>query len=166
MSRPRIDELLRLMANGFDQGEFSLLANLRSVDDASWDALPEGGHRSIRALTAHVGMFKFMYANHAFRDGSFDYDEDPATPPPERLASRDAAVDWLREGHDYLTTAIDELEDDAELAVPRKAHWGGMVPTAALLTIMVQHDLFHAGEINHTRALLQDTDRWYIPDPP
>jgi uncharacterized damage-inducible protein DinB len=166
MPRPRIDELLRLMANGFEEGEFSLLANLGSVDDVSWTALPEGGHRSIRDLTAHVGMFKFMYANHAFRDASFDYSEDPATPPDERLSTPSAAVEWLSEGHAYLTTAIDELTDDAELGALRKAHWGGMVPTEALLTIMVQHDLFHAGEINHARALLQDTDRWYIPDPP
>ena len=80
MSRPRIDQLLRLMNDGFEGGDFSLLANLGSVDEASWEALPEGGHRSIRELTAHVGMFKFMYANHAFRDASFNYLEDPATP--------------------------------------------------------------------------------------
>jgi hypothetical protein len=25
---------------------------------------------------------------------------------------------------------------------------------------MIQHDLYHAGEINHLRALSQDADRW------
>jgi hypothetical protein len=25
---------------------------------------------------------------------------------------------------------------------------------------MIAHDLYHAGEINHLRALLQSTDRW------
>ncbi len=166
MPRPRIDQLLRLMNDGFDGGDFSLLANLGSVDEASWEALPEGGHRSIRDLTAHVGMFKFMYANHAFRDASFAYLEDPATPPRARLATPTAAGEWLREGHAYLTSAIDELEDDAELDQPRMAHWGSMAPTEGLMTIMVQHDLYHGGEINHARALLQDNDRWFIPDPP
>ena len=27
-----------------------------------------------------------------------------------------------------------------------------------------QHDLYHAGEINRTRALLQDDDDWFVPD--
>ena len=154
------------MSSGFDGQEFSLLANLATVDESAWNALPAGSHRTIRELTHHVGMFKFMYANHAFRDASFDYEAPPATPPDERLATPSMAVEWLREGHDYLTAAIDELEDDAELGELRRAHWGGMVPTDALLTIMVQHDLYHGGEINHARALLQDTDRWYIPEPP
>jgi hypothetical protein len=163
MARARIEELIRLMDDGFEDGEFSLLANLATVDDASWSALPEGGHRRIRELTHHIGMFKFMYANHAFRCGDFAYEAPPASPSEDRLATPSAAVEWLREGHGYLTSAVAELEDDAELAVPRKAHWGALVPTEALLTIMVQHDLYHAGEINHARALLQDTDRWYIP---
>ena len=163
MARARIEELIRLMDDGFEHGEFSLLTKLGTVDEASWTALPEGGHRRIAERTAHVGMFKFMYANHAFRDGDFDYEAPPASPGRARLATLSAATEWLREGHSYLTSAVAELEDDAELAVPRKAHWGGMVATEALLTIMVQHDLDHAGEINHARALLQENDRWLIP---
>jgi len=31
---------------------------------------------------------------------------------------------------------------------------------------MLEHDLYHAGEINRTRALLQDDDAWFVPDPP
>ena len=30
----------------------------------------------------------------------------------------------------------------------------------SLLAIMIAHDFYHAGEINHLRALLQGTDRW------
>jgi hypothetical protein len=29
-----------------------------------------------------------------------------------------------------------------------------------MLIIMIAHDLYHAGEINHLRALLNGTDRW------
>lgn len=148
------------MQAGFEGPEHSLLANLATVHDESWDALPEGAQRSIRNITHHVGMFKFMYANHAFRGADFDYDDPPATPAAERLITRAAAIDWLHEGHEYLTTAIDVLADDAELDVPRKAHWGQMVPTYRLIVVMLQHDLYHAGEINRTRALLQDDDQW------
>ena len=163
--RARIDELLRLMHSGFAQGEFSLLANLASVDQASWTALPKGGHRSIRDLVHHVGMFKFVYANHAFHGADYDYDDPPATPPGSTIATPQAAIEWLREGHEYLTASIDQLGTDTELAVARKAHWGQLAPTELLITITLQHDLYHAGEINHARALLQDTDRWYIPGP-
>lgn len=166
MSRTRIEEILRLMEDGFEASQFSLIACLRSVDAESWTRLPAGGHRPIRDLVYHVGMFKFMYANHAFGDGSYVYERPPATPPPDRLATRASAISWLREGHEYLTGELSRLGDDAELAVERKAHWGAMVPTEVLVTIMLQHDLFHGGEINHARAVLQDQDRWYVPGRP
>ena len=51
-----------------------------------------------------------------------------------------------------------ELPDDAELGQPRKAHWGAMVPTLLLIDTMHEHDVYHAGEINKTRALLQAND--------
>ena len=160
MPTPRIDELLLLMERAFAESEHSLLKNLASVHEESWTRIPEGGERSIQNIVAHVGMFKFMYANHGFRDGDMDYDDPPATPAPERLADAASAEEWLREGHAYLTACIRELESDAELDAPRKAHWGALVSTYFLVTTMLEHDLYHAGEINHARALLQDDDRW------
>ena len=108
-------------------------------------------------------MFKFMYANHGFRGADFDYGKPPATPARERLATVASAVDWLREGHAYLTGCIRELADDAELEVPRKTHWGEMVPTRFLIVNMIEHDVYHAGEINHVRSLLQNDDGWFVP---
>ena len=71
----------------FEGSQHSLLQNLRSVALDCWARKPPGGNRSVRDLVAHVGMFKFMYANRGFRDGSMDYDDPPATPAPERLAT-------------------------------------------------------------------------------
>ena len=76
-----------------------------------------------------------------------------------------AAIDWLREGHTYLAGCIRELADDAEMDVPRKAHWGGLVPTRHLIVTMIEHDVYRAGEVNHVRALLQDDDGWFVPKP-
>ena len=87
MPTSRIDELLLLMDRAFAESEHSLLKNLASVRDESWTVVPEGGKRSIQNIVAHVGMFKFMYANHGFDTGDLDYGEPPATPAPERLAS-------------------------------------------------------------------------------
>ncbi len=160
MAKTRIEELLALIDLAFEGSQHSLLMNIRSVAPECWERTPPSGSRSVRDLVAHVGMFKFMYANHGFRDASMDYDDPPATPAPERLSDSAAAEEWLREGHTYLTGCIRELESDAELDAPRKAHWGDLVPTYFLVTTMLEHDLYHAGEINHVRALLQDDDRW------
>ena len=160
MVRPRIDAILALVDLAFEGSQHSLLANLRSVDGACWHRPPRGGSRSIRDLVAHVGLFKYMYANHGFREGSMDYDDPPATPAPERLSDPAAAAEWLREGHAYLTGCVSELESDAELDSLRKAHWGAMVSTYFLVTTMLEHDLYQTGEINRTRALLLDDERW------
>jgi hypothetical protein len=42
-------------------------------------------------------------------------------------------------------------------------NWGEQKETRWIITAMIQHDLYHAGEINHLRALIQGTDRW--PEP-
>ena len=159
MARHRIDELVRILDRSFDDSAHSLLANLATVTEQEWDALPQGAKRSIRRMTWHVGLFKFIYANHGFHDASMDYGDPPANPPKERLATPATATEWLREGHAYLVEAIDQLSDDAELERPRKAHWGEMVPTLLLIDTMHEHDVYHAGEINKTRALLQDDDK-------
>ena len=158
MARPRIDELLRILNISFEGSAHALLANLATVTEKEWDVLPEGAARSIRTMTAHVGMFKYIYANHGFRDASIGYGDPPAIPPQERLATPETATAWLREAHAYLIEAIDELPDDQELERPRKAHWGDMVPTLFLIDTMHEHDLYHSGEINKTRALLQGDD--------
>jgi len=53
-----------------------------------------------------------------------------------------------------------ELPDDAELDRERLTNWGDRLPTRDLIRIIVGHDFYHAGEIDHVRALLQGTDGW------
>ena len=160
MQRPRIDEILRLMDMAFESSQHSLLSNIGTVQDSSWGRPLEGANRSIRDIVGHVGMFKYMYANHGFRDAGMDYDDPPASPAPERLTDPARAIEWLREAHLYLTDCVRELESDAELEALRKAHWGSLVSTYHLVTTMLEHDLYHAGEINRTRAMLQQDDAW------
>ena len=157
MTRPRIEELVRLMDRAFGGNEHSLLDNIRSVRDESWEALPRGAKRSAREITRHVGPFKYIYANHAF-DGA---DMDCSDPAPERHATPAAATQLLGDAHAYLLGFVRDLSDDAGLDVPR---WGQLVPTYDLIVTMLEHDLYHAGEINRTRALLQDDDAWWKPD--
>jgi hypothetical protein len=52
------------------------------------------------------------------------------------------------------------LEDDSELDRPRYTHWGQLIPTRRIVSIMIEHDVYHGGEINHIRAVLTGKDKW------
>jgi uncharacterized damage-inducible protein DinB len=74
-------------------------------------------------------------------------------PPQELLA-------WIQEGHERWVASVQALANDSELEVERKTNWGEMVTTRSLIRILIAHDIYHAGEINHLLALLRGTDRW------
>ncbi len=39
-------------------------------------------------------------------------------------------------------------------------NWGEPAETRWIISEIIEHDLYHAGEINHLRAVLQGDDRW------
>lgn len=160
MSTAAIQQLLYLMDQAFEGEHHALLANLRSLRDEDWAWVPPGGGRSIFDIVRHVGECKYVYDNHAFGDASMRWDRPGAVPSVRRGASTESIVEWLREGQRRLKESVDALPDDAELLQPRKANWGQQYETRWLVNVMIQHDLYHAGEINHIRALKQDNDRW------
>ncbi len=104
-----------------------------------------------------------MYANHAFDDAKMSWHEFDAR--WKSLPAKAEMIEWLREGQAYLRGFVDQLTDDGP-TVPRKANWGTMHETRWLISTMIEHDLYHAGEINHIRGVLQGTDAWPIYDDP
>ena len=48
--------------------------------------------------------------------------------------------------------------DDAELLRPRMTNWGELKEPRWIIAVMIEHDLYHAGEINHIRTLHQQND--------
>jgi uncharacterized damage-inducible protein DinB len=158
VSTPLIDQLLTLLDAGFDGPDWhSLMGNLRAVTEDDWRWAPPGGRRSIRDIAQHVGGAKYMYHSNAFGDRSLDW-ESPLVLGEGRLDTLADASDWLREGHARLRGAIAALADDAELTRPRGHHSRQGVTTQWIILVMLQHDLYHAGEINHLRALKQGDD--------
>jgi hypothetical protein len=162
MSRAAIDQLLYLMDEAFDAKghEHSLLANIRSVKGDDWEWLPPGGSRPIFEIVYHVGICKYVYDNHAFGDGSMRWDRPVSMPGIRREASRDEVIAWLREGQRLLRGSVDALESDEELLKLRRSNWGQEYETRWLISVMIEHDLYHAGEINHLRAMRQGNDSW------
>ena len=161
-SRIAIDTLAWLIEEAFNgDPSHSLLANLQDLREEDWTATPEGSGRSIADILEHVGWSKWMYEDYAFGLGSMRGDQPPliaaagtrSRPRPELLA-------WLTEGHQRWLASVRALTEDSELDRERLTNWGDWLPTRDIIRIMIAHDFYHAGEINHLRALLQKTDRW------
>jgi uncharacterized damage-inducible protein DinB len=158
MATERISQLLFLLDDAFGGPDWhSLLTNLGSVTSDDWEWVPPNGQRTIRRLVRHVGANKYLYHKLAFGGTNMTWDEivqhgDAA------MATIPSAIEWVREGHNHLRQSVAALEDDSELLRLRGHHSGTPRETRWLLMIMMQHDLYHAGEINHIRALHQQND--------
>jgi hypothetical protein len=160
MAREQITQMLYLLDDAFEGPDWhSFLTNLGSVTPDDWDWVPPNGARTIRQLVGHVGECKFLYHNRAFGDAQRSWAEITSR-RADVLATIPSAVTWLREGHQCLREGIAALEDDSELVKLRLHHSGKLKETRWIIMIMMQHDLYHAGEINHIRALRQQNDDW------
>jgi uncharacterized damage-inducible protein DinB len=157
MAAAAVSQFLYLLERAFEESKWhSLLGNLQSVRPEDWVWVPPGGVRSIREIVGHVGSCKFMYHNHAFGDAKLTWD-DPLVKGDDALSTIPAAIAWLREGHERMRQSIATLDDD-ELLRPRMTNWGELKETRWIITTVIEHDLYHAGEINYIRALAQQND--------
>jgi hypothetical protein len=86
------------------------------------------------------------------------WDKPASIPTIEATTPRGQVLRWLNEGQQRLRTHVVALQDDAELVALRPGNWGTMHETRWLINTMIQHDLYHAGELNHIRALCQGND--------
>jgi uncharacterized damage-inducible protein DinB len=157
VTRAAVDQLLYLMDEAFDGpgNEHSLLANLESLGDEDWDWQPSGGTRTISAIVWHVAACKHMYDHYAFGPGTWTW----ADQQWYQQRTRSDLTGWLKEGQTLLRGHVAALADH-DLRAARRANWGEMKETRWLISVMIEHDLYHAGEINHIRALRQGNDRW------
>ena len=161
-SRTAIDTLAWLIEEAFEgDPSHSLLANLQDLREEDWIAAPGESGRSIADILEHVGWSKWMYEDYAFGSASLRGDQPPLVPEGgARSRPHEELLAWLKEGHRRWLASVRALSDDAELERERLTNWGDRLSTRVIIRIMIAHDLYHAGEINHLRALLQSTDRW------
>jgi uncharacterized damage-inducible protein DinB len=172
MPGPLVEQLLYLADHAYEvHGEHSLMRNLAAVGADDWLWTAPGGSRSFRQIVGHVGACKYMYDNFAFGDSKMTWN-DPAgalgcsmeeLQSASHLAEREpemtSVLEWLREGHLRLRDHIASLGDE-DLSTARRRPEGGTKETRWIIAVMIEHDLYHAGEINHLRALKQGNDRW------
>jgi uncharacterized damage-inducible protein DinB len=157
-----IDTLAWLIEEAFDgDPSHSLLANLHDLREEDWTVTLGEGGRSIADILEHVGWSKWMYEDYAFGTAAMRGDQPPLIPEAgARSRPHEELLAWLTEGHQRWLASVRALTDDSELERERLTNWGEQLPTRDIIRIMIAHDFYHAGEINHLRALLQKTDRW------
>ncbi len=164
VARAALEQYLYLLDEAFAGDDWhSLLSNLKALAPEDWLWLPPDGARPIAEMVSHVAACKNMYGNHAFGDASMTW-EDPLA--DQKLLKEPSAAGieqlrrFLKEAHARLRAQVDTLSDDAELVRPRRTNWGDTAETRWIIKATIEHDLYHAGEINRMRALRQANDRW------
>ncbi|MEO8456241.1 MAG: DinB family protein [Chloroflexota bacterium] len=164
MSRNEVEVLVELLDSAFQRpipdnwsdGWHSLLSNLRSVREEDWDWLPADGVRTIRDLASHCGRTMRVYAYYGFDAPEMHWGEE--NPPAAIRATKELLTPWLVESYETLRDTVAKFNDD-QLDDPRET-WdeGDFRPRRWFVTTMIDHLLYHAGEINHIRALAQKND--------
>jgi len=159
MPGPAIDAYIYLLRRAFDQGEHSFVRNLEGTSDQQWDAILPGQPfgRSIGYIAWHTAAGKHLYWDHAFGEQRLtgDYTGQGVLEPRRTLAD---VVAYAREWHERWLDSVAAL-DDGDLENPSTAHWGQVLSMRRIIAAMIEHDLYHAGEINHLRAVFDGTDR-------
>ena len=98
-----------------------------------------------------------MYPNHSFGDASMTHETVPKASAGHGAPTMAEMIDWLKDAQTRLRASVAELTDD-RLLEPSRTNWGEMKDLRWIIATMIEHDLYHAGEINHIRALHQKND--------
>jgi hypothetical protein len=177
MSRTAVDRLVYLLDEAFEGKEqpwHSMLGNLASTTEDDWLWVPPGGGRTIRRICGHVGGAAYLYYDRAFGGyatfgnpitswnapagdlghGTLDLDDNPHLDPEPPMS---AVVAWVTERARAFRDASAALDDD-QLTEIRTNHLMQEKPLSWFISVAIQHYAYHAGEINHIRALHQGND--------
>ena len=168
MTRAVVQQLEALLNRSFDgENTQSLLGNLTDVQPDDWDWIPPGGERTvrdtlehpaiarhitIRDIFEHAAIAKHIYTDFLFGDARRSWEEVAAECAAR--AGRDAAalVVWARDGHAAFMRGMSSLQDDDLATMTTKWH-GARDTRAEVIAVMIQHDCYHAGEINALRSV-------------
>lgn len=148
---------------------------LLKLSDLAWDALRESiaslnqdqawasvqlqpgeylhTEGSILSQIAHVASCKIMYGSVGFRETEVRW-RDLAQKVDLIWPSLDAAVGWLHDAHSYWTESWARVED---LEAERPRFDGSLLPTWKLIATVINHDHYHAGQIQLQRTILPPT---------
>ena len=159
LSRTRVEILGQLLDSAFrGRTPHSLLANLSDVADADWDARPAGGDRSIAEIVEHCAIAAELWCDTLLGGEVPTYGALLAERRRTRAAGPAALREALVAAHDRFIASLGSVED-AQLADPRRAHYGAETTVERAIVVLIEHAYFHAGEIGVIRGLVQSDAR-------
>ena len=158
MTDPRLQEVLRHLQppTGFKpwHGGASVLGSLRgvSVEVAAWKPYPD--RHSIWELALHIAYWNYAVWRRITDAGEGGFPRSPsnwpAAPEPPDPEAWDEDRRLVREWHDRLVAAIEGF-DGHRLDEP--AGEGAKTSFADLITGVLLHDTYHAGQIQIMKRL-------------
>ncbi|MDQ4077977.1 MAG: DUF309 domain-containing protein [Chloroflexota bacterium] len=150
VAEPLVTALLRRFDRAWQDSPLGVEPNMEglSEEEAKW--VPAPGVRSIRDLIVHLGTAKELTANRCFGDGKLDPSD---VAPPERWRKLNQ---WLVDAHEAVREPLGFLRDE-ELESLR-AMFGREMPIEQIVEAGIEHDFYHAGEINRLRELYRVRD--------
>ena len=158
MTDRRLEEALRHLAppagTKLWHGGASVLGTLRGIapDVAAWRPYPD--RQSIWALALHVAYWNYAVRRRITGEARGGFPRSPsnfpAVPDPSTQAAWDDDRRLVREWHDLL---VDELRRFDPARLDEIAGREGKTTYADLITGIVLHDTYHAGQIKMLQRL-------------
>ena len=147
--------LLDLAERAFTKSPWhSIRAALDGVTEKAFHAIPERHfgfpwmNGSISDIVYHVTGDKLVQLNHAFGDALMNWENVPV-----QKTDMATMLEELKASHQAMLKAIRATDDlDAKVT-----GWGGkrLIVTDFFL-MLIEHDLYHAGQIRYIRNLAED----------
>jgi uncharacterized damage-inducible protein DinB len=101
---------------------------------------------SIAGIVWHAAAWKQIFAQ-GLETGAFPGEDDVASPGTDWPTLRE----WLADGQARMESAFERLSDAALAEI---GDWEGhREPLARLLTYLIEHDVYHAGQVELLRQL-------------
>lgn len=129
------------------------MSALEGVSDEAFMWLPDRHNGfpwmngSIQDIVYHVTGDKLVQLNHAFGDASINWENLPVA-----RADKDTMLRELANAQHDLLAAIQNADDlDAKVT-----GWGGKrLRTLDFFQMLIEHDLYHAGQVRYIRNLAE-----------
>jgi uncharacterized damage-inducible protein DinB len=125
-----------------------------SEEDAEWRPQPYKGFPwstgSINCILFHVAACKLVEMSSGFGDGTFTYEAADKLPEAGSLSG---LRKLLERGQKEVLRVLDGL-DEEDLSRQVRVSDGSMVSAEEFFDMLVEHDLYHAGQIRYVRNLI------------
>lgn len=153
---PRVAWLIELQHRAFAKSPWhSVLGALKGVDENTFFHVPphHSGfpwmNGSICDIVFHIAGDKLVQMSAAFENGTTTWDNLPL-----KKTSMQQMIAELHAAHARLAA---KLASETDLSLTNKiTSWGGKSMSAENLYLMlIEHDLYHAGQIRYARNLLE-----------